>query len=89
MLKRPDTWSHAHALFDRIRTKTLRAEDSGNTSLSCQYLFEEICAKTLYNLTFPDDPFDSDSCYWIIPIAIGFARSVGLQDADVITIVAA
>ena len=42
--------SNAHALFDRIRQKTLVAERAGESDLAAQYLFEEICAKTLYNL---------------------------------------
>ena len=48
--------------------------------------FEEICAKTLYNISghikgreFPY-PFDDDSPFWVFPIAVGFARALGLPD---------
>lgn len=89
MLERPDSWHLAHAFFERVRLKTLGAEQSHNTALACQYLFEEVCAKTLYNLTEPDDPFDSDTPYWIFPNAVSLARSLGMRDAEVVSVVAA
>ena len=89
MLGNRDSWSKAHDLFSRIRNKTLRAERTGAQQLACQYLFEEICAKTLYNLSGEPAPFDADSPYWIIPNAISFARCAGIEDQDVINVVAA
>jgi len=83
------SWSKAHDLFDRIRRKTLKAEHGRDDVRACQYLFEEICAKTLYNLSGESAPFDADSPYWVIPNAIAFARRLGLSDADVIKVVAA
>ncbi len=83
------SWSKAHDLFDRIRRKTLKAEHGRDDVRTCQYLFEEICAKTLYNLSGESAPFDADSPYWIIPNAIAFARRLGLPDVDVIKVVAA
>ena len=83
------SWSKAHDLFDRIRRKTLKAEHGRDDVRACQYLFEEICAKTLYNLSGESAPFDADSPYWIIPNAIAFARRLGLPDVDVIKVVAA
>jgi hypothetical protein len=76
-------WRYAHALFSRIRAKTLRADEAEDRLLQNQYRFEEICAKTLFNMSdhvpgkdFPY-PFDDDSPFWVIPIAVGFARALG------------
>ena len=79
-------WCHAHALFRRIRDKTLRADSTRDKLLQHQYCFEEICAKTLFNISgyatgkeFPF-PFDHDSPFWVFPIAVGFARALGIAD---------
>ncbi len=76
----------AHALFSQIRDKNLRAIKAKDELLEHQYCFEEICAKTLYNISghikgkeFPY-PFDEDSQFWVIPIAVAFARALGLSD---------
>lgn len=81
-----EKWRYAHDLFGRIRAKTLCADRAADSLLQQQYGFEEICAKTLYNMTghitggeFPY-PFDDDSPFWVIPIAVGFARALGVQD---------
>ena len=89
MISDESAWPKAHDLFDAIRRKTLTIERSGSHQLEGQYLFEEICAKTLYNLTLPDAPFDADSAYWVVPIAIDLARRVGVPDAQIIAVVAA
>jgi hypothetical protein len=81
-------WRRGHDLFDRIRSKTLAAESAADRRLTCQYLFEEVCAKTLYNLSGESAPFDADSPYWIIPNALSLARSLGLPDAHVVSAVA-
>ena len=81
-------WSRAHGLFNQIRRKALAAERSLDRKLACQYSFEEICAKTLFNLSASNAPFDPDSPYWIIPNAIAFARHVGVEDAQIIKVVA-
>ena len=44
-------WRRGHDLFDRIRNKTLKADRRGDVRLRYQYSFEEICAKTLFNLS--------------------------------------
>jgi hypothetical protein len=79
-------WRYAHALFSKIRDKTIRADRAKDRMLQHQYSFEEICAKTLYNMSghvpgkdFPY-PFDDDSPFWVIPIAVGFARALGVVD---------
>jgi len=79
-------WRYAHELFCRIRDKTLKAKDG--SLLEWQYAFEEICAKTLFNLSNHYDPqceefpapFDDDSAFWVVPFAIGFARAAGIDD---------
>ena len=81
------TWREAHKLFSRIRDKTLKADASADRLLQAQYSFEEICAKTLYNLADHHEgfsaaylpPFDSDSPLWVFPMAIGFADALGLK----------
>ena len=77
-------WPDAHSLFSTIRGKTNEASSSGDRVAECQYLFEEFCAKTLYNLSRESAPFDPDSPYWIIPNALSFARRAGIPDTDCI-----
>jgi hypothetical protein len=81
-------WRAAHDLFQRIRAKNLSACERGDERLEAQYRFEEVCAKSLYNLSKEPAPFDVDSPYWIIPNAIGFARKAGIDDAAVVRIIA-
>ena len=80
-------WPDAHGVFNHIRSKFLKAERTGNANGSAQYRFEEVCAKTLYNLSGASAPFDSDSPYWIVPNAMVFARRVGVPDAEVVACV--
>jgi hypothetical protein len=79
-------WRFAHALFSKIRNKTIRADEAKDELLQNQYSFEEICAKTLYNISghikgteFPY-PFDDDSPFWVIPMGVTFARALGVAD---------
>ena len=88
MIEDHGRWPKAHALFDRIRKKTLRAEREPTSALNAQYVFEEICAKTLYNLSGSAAPFDADSPYWIIPNAFALARRLGIDDDDILRVVA-
>jgi len=81
-------WHEAHGVFNDIRRKTLKSERTGNGSLAVQYLFEEICAKILYNLSGASAPFDSDSPCWLVPNAIAFARRVGIAEAAVLACIA-
>jgi hypothetical protein len=55
------TWIKAHGLHSEIRRRNLFAIEQGNKAKELQYCFEEVIASTLYNLTYPNDPFDSDS----------------------------
>jgi hypothetical protein len=83
------TWHEAHDLFEGIRDKALQAERRKDERAECQYLFEEACAKTLYNFSDSDAPFDEDSPYWIVPNALSLARRLGIQESEVTKIVAA
>lgn len=80
-------WHDAHGVFSHIRSKSLKAERAGKFREEAQYLLEEICAKTLYNLSGASAPFDADSPYWVVPHAVAFARHVGLSEQEVIACV--
>jgi hypothetical protein len=80
MAKDRSQWRKGHDLFDRIRTRTLRADKANDRLLQYQFSFEEICAKTLYNLSGYPARFDDDSPFWVIPIAVAFAHSLGVDD---------
>jgi hypothetical protein len=75
----------AHALFGEIRNKTLAAERSGDQLAVAQYAFEEICAKTLHNITLEPAPFDPDSPFWVLPRALKLGQMLGVTDAGVIS----
>jgi hypothetical protein len=75
----------AHALFNEIRRKTLAAEQRRDQLAVAQYAFEEICAKTLYNITGEPAPFDPDSPLWVLPRALKLGRMLGITDAGVIS----
>lgn len=79
-------WGKAHALFSKIREKTLKAEKSAHQG-GWQYHFEEICAKTLYNLSDSPAPFDPDSPYWVVPFAFAFAKELKIDASKIISII--
>jgi hypothetical protein len=78
-------WDKAHGVFNQIRSKSAKAGRSGKPTAMAQYLFEEVCAKTLYNLSGNSAPFDADSPYWVVPNAIAFARLVGVKEQEVLS----
>jgi hypothetical protein len=80
-----ERWPEAHALFQEIRQKTLKADKDGDELASAQYAFEEICAKTLYNLSDAPAPFDADSAFWVVPLAVELGRRLGFTDAGEVT----
>jgi len=84
----PKRWREAHGLFGRIRDKTLRADASGDRKLIAQYCFEEICAKSIYNESGEPAPFDADSPFWVVPLAIHAARELGIDQERVLAAVA-
>ncbi len=83
----PKQWRAAHKLFSRIRCKTLKADNTGNRRLQIQYSFEELCAKTLYNIAdhsqgFSSEylpPFDDDSPFYVVPAAVALSQEVGIS----------
>jgi hypothetical protein len=77
-----------HDLFRRIRSKTLEASRRGDKCAECQYLFEEVCAQTLYNLSGAPAPFDGASPYWIVPNALSLARRLGIDECAITSLVA-
>lgn len=79
-------WSHAKKLFEDIRQKALAAERRGDDLAGSQYAFEEICAKTLYNLTYPPAPFDADSAFWVVPLAVDLGRQLGMLHASEVSV---
>jgi hypothetical protein len=81
-------WPNAHRIFDRVRRRTLAAIKARDRLRESQYMFEEICLKSLYNETAATDPFDSDSPHWITKCAIGRARMVGVPVQQVLDIIA-
>jgi len=74
-----DRWRDAHKLFQEIRQKTLAADKDKDELRLSQYAFEEICAKTLYNLSGSPAPFDADSAFWVIPLATQLGAKLGLK----------
>jgi hypothetical protein len=75
----------AHALFSEIRAKTLVAERREDQLALAQYAFEEICAKTLYNISGEPAPFDPDSPFWVLPLALELGRIHGATDVSEIS----
>jgi hypothetical protein len=73
-------WAGGHSLFSDIRQKTLRADEQGDPLGIAQYKFEEVCAKTLYNLSRSSAPFDPDSPFWIVPLGLALGRELGLTE---------
>ncbi len=73
-------WRAAHAVFDEIRRRRLRAAD--DPLLEAQYWFEEACSEACYNAIAPPDPFDESAPFWVGPAALGLARHLGFTDAD-------
>src|SRR5262245_27692488 len=70
----------AHALFSEIRQKTLAANKRRDELALAQYAFEEICAKTLHNLTHEPAPFDPDSPFSVLPLAVDVRLRFGDTD---------
>jgi len=87
LLRHEQDWPKAHYLFTRIRTKTLNAIKNGDTTAEAQYSFEEVCAQTLYNLSASKKPFDPDSPYWVIPMALKLAHILEIDSRKIIEIV--
>jgi hypothetical protein len=72
-------WRDGHQLFQRIRKKTLIATEQKDDRKTAQYAFEEICAKTFYNLSDGPAPFDPDSAFWVLPLATQLGAHFGMK----------
>jgi hypothetical protein len=83
-----DAWDNAHDLFSLVRARNLQAIKSGDLVRECQYCFEEICLKSLYNKTDTTAPFDSSSPYCVIKNALFLAQALGMPVQEVVAIVA-
>jgi hypothetical protein len=92
-----DKWPRAHDLFDLVRTRLLVATQDGGRPLpvdqvdqakACQYSFEELCLKAVFNETDTRCPFDSCSPFWIAGSAIYLARALGVPVSAVIAVIA-
>jgi hypothetical protein len=88
MIGDKSSWHKAHDHFDRVRRKSLAADRSDLRAIT-QYCFEEACAKTLFNMTDTNAPFDEYSPYWVVPQALRLARRLGIDETEITTIVAA
>ncbi|MCA9006506.1 MAG: hypothetical protein KDA70_14640 [Planctomycetaceae bacterium] len=75
-----EPWDEAGMLYERIRKKTVSASKQNDPRATAQYKFEEICAKTLYNMSKPDSPFSDDVPFWVIPLGFRFACELELPD---------
>jgi len=75
----------SRGLFEAIRSKTLVAERRNDQLALAQYAFEEICAKTLYNVTNGPAPYDADSPFWVLPLALELGRALGVTDPSEIS----
>ncbi len=80
-------WMKAHGLHSTIRDRNMKAIKQGDRIKEAQYCFEEVVAKTLFNLTRPSAPFDPDSPYWVIKNALSLARALDIPSEKVIEIV--
>lgn len=80
-------WNDAHGLFSTIRQKNLVAIKNENNVLEWQYSFEEICLKSIFNLTHSSMPFDPDSPHWITKNAISLSRQLEIPIEKIIDII--
>ncbi len=86
LLQHEKDWIKAHYLSTRIRAKTITAIKTGDLKGEAQFSFEEICAKTLHNLSESKKPFDADTPYWIIPLALKLAKVLELDSRKIVEI---
>jgi hypothetical protein len=86
LLQRKDEWIKAHYLSARIRAKSINAFKAHHITAEVQYSFEEACAKTLHNLSGLRRPFDADTPYWILPLALKLAKALDIDPGKVLDI---
>jgi hypothetical protein len=86
MSHEPQDWIKAHYLSTRIRAKAINAVKKGDLKGEMQFSFEETCAKTLHNLSDSKKPFELDTPYWIIPLALKLAKVLAIDEHKVLEI---
>jgi hypothetical protein len=86
LLAEPRDWIKAHYLSTRIRTRAISAVKEGDLRGEMQFSFEETCAKTLHNLSDAKRPFDPDTPYWVIPLALKLAKVLDLDPHPILDI---
>ena len=86
LFSEPRDWIKAHYLSTRIRTKAFTAVKEGDLKGEMQFSFEETCAKTLHNMSDNKKPFDPDTPYWIIPLALKLAKVLAIDEHKVVEI---
>lgn len=69
----------------------MSAERAGEEPLKTKYLFEEVCAKTLYNLSRQSapGPFDPDAPFRVVPNAFDLGRRLNIDDSAIVRIIIA
>ena len=86
LLRDEKDWVKAHYLSTRIRTKAISAVKQGDLKAEIQFSFEETCAKTLHNLSESKKPFDADTSYWILPLALKLAKVLEMDERKILNI---
>jgi len=81
-------WTEAHDLVSTLKEKNIKAIMQGDKIKEFQYGFEEAVAKTLFNLTTTDTPFDADAPYWVIKNALSLAKALNIPVEKVVNIIA-
>jgi len=71
-------WTAGHAVFDKVRNRLLKANESQDSHRRSQYYFEETCCKAMYNASEPSDPFDPSSAFFVVPAALSLANTLGI-----------
>jgi hypothetical protein len=86
LLHEPRDWVKAHYLSARIRTKAIASVKQGDLKGEMQFSFEETCAKVLHNLSESKKPFEYDTPYWIIPLALKLAKVLEIDESKIVEI---
>jgi hypothetical protein len=81
----PEAWDQAHAAFDAVRDLTLARERVGASGSDPGYLLlfvGENTARVIYNATHPRDPFDDDSCAWLLKCLAQFVHFAASDELE-------
>lgn len=90
-------WPQAHDIFSTVRRRLLSVTEKDGQRLppekydrrrACQYIFEELCLKTIFNETDTRAPFDSCSPFWVASSAVRLARALEISVETVVNAIA-